>query len=316
MSCARHTTRNNPTSPIVISVLREKNVEQVIHCYMSTLQCVLESSRDFSLPRVWSVSRTISPHHEDLQALTTGGTNFRAFLPIPNVLPDCDAPRIRINREMTLQRRRQLSPHVPMNSCFALRIVSVWELWRLLAVCPPSRTADASNFRIVWFSELSDTSHLMPPLGYTCAFEKKECLLLLKLCWNPISPVPFVLVWRSLVLRLPLCLLCERHPQRLRQRLVEWLSPLALGTHVCSFKLESKPHLRFTCFSPGHVEIAATSYSRPTWDIVDHIHKDTTAYSDEHNRLWTRPYHVADLMNEKIENENMTTVSQLPCLLN
>ena len=231
MSCARHTTRN-PTSPIVISVRREKNVEQVIHCYMSTLQCVLERSRDFSLPRVWSVSRTISPHLEDLQALTTGGANFRAFHPIPNVLPECDAPRTRINREMTLQRRRQLSSHVSMNSCFALRIVTFWEPWRLLAVCPPSRTADASNFRIVWFSELSDTSNLMPPLGYTYAFEKKECLLLLKLCWNPISSVPFVLVRRSLVLRLPLCLLCERHPQRLRQRLVEWLSPLALGTHL------------------------------------------------------------------------------------
>ena len=125
MSCARHTTRN-PTSPIVISVRREKNVEQVIHCYMSTLQCVLERSRDFSLPRVWSVSRTISPHLEDLQALTTGGANFRAFLPIPNVLPECDAPRTRINREMTLQRRRQLSSHVSMNSCFALRIVTFW----------------------------------------------------------------------------------------------------------------------------------------------------------------------------------------------
>ena len=59
--------------------------------------------------RVWSVSRTISPHREDLRALTTGGENFRAFLPILNVLPECDVPRARINREATRQRRRHLS---------------------------------------------------------------------------------------------------------------------------------------------------------------------------------------------------------------
>ena len=92
--------------------------------------------------------------------------------------------------------------------------------------------------------------------------------------------MPFVLVRRSLVLRLPIVLLCERHRQRLRQRPVEWLSPLALGTHVISPKLDGKPHLRVTCSSPGHVENAATSFSRPTWDVVDHIHKDTTAYID------------------------------------
>ena len=52
----------------------------------------------------------------------------------------------------------------------------------------------------------------------------------------------------------------------------------------------------------------ATSFSRPTWDIVDHIHKDTTAYIDEHNRLWTRPSHDVDL----VINEKMATVLQLP----
>ena len=53
---------------------------------------------------------------------------------------------------------------------------------------------------------------------------------------GPISSVPFDLVRRSLVLRLPIFLFCERHRQRLRQRPAEWLSPLALGTHVCSPK--------------------------------------------------------------------------------
>ena len=106
-------------------------------------------------------------------------------------------------------------------------------------------------------------------------------------------------------------LLCEWDLQRLGQRLVKWLLPLALGTQFCSPKLDGKPHLRVTCFSPGHVENAATSFSRPTWDIVDHIHKDTTAYIDEHNRLWTRPHHDVDLMI----NEKMATVLQLPCLL-
>ena len=78
---------------------------------------------------------------------------------------------------------------------------------------------------------------------------------------GPISSVPFDLVRRSLVLRLPIVLLCERHRQRLRQRPAEWLSPLALGTRVCSSKLEGKPHLRFTCFSPGHVENADTVFT-------------------------------------------------------
>ena len=130
---------------------------------MSTLQCVLERSHDFSLPRVWSVSRNISPRSEDLQALTTIGANVSAFLPILNVLSECDVPRMRVNLETTLQRRRHLSSQVSMNSCFALRIVTVWELWDLLAVCPLSRTVDARNVRIVWLSEPSYKSSLMPP---------------------------------------------------------------------------------------------------------------------------------------------------------
>ena len=140
---------------------------------------------------------------------------FRACLPILNVLPECDVPRIRINRETTLERRRHLSSHVSLNSCFALRIVTVWELWDLQAVCPPLQTVDARNFRIVWFSESSNTSSLMPSQGYTCPFEKKECLLLQKLCSNPVSSVPCVLVRRSLVLRLPIVLLgpCDRTKQ-------------------------------------------------------------------------------------------------------
>ena len=32
--------------------------------------------------------------------------------------------------------------------------------------------------------------------------------------------------------------LCEWDPQRLRQRLVKWLFPLALGTHFCSPELD------------------------------------------------------------------------------
>ena len=140
---------------------------------------------------------------------------FHAFLPILNVLPECDVPRIRINCDTTLERRRHLSSHVSLNSCFALRVVTVWELWDLLAVCAPPRTVDARNFRIVWFSESFNTSSLMPPQGYTCPFEKKECLLLQKLSSNPVSSVPFVLVWRSLVLRLPIVLLgpCGRTKQ-------------------------------------------------------------------------------------------------------
>ena len=106
-------------------------------------------------------------------------------------------------------------------------------------------------------------------------------------------------------------LLCERHRQRLRRRRVRWLFPLALGTHVCSPELEGKPHLRVTSLSPGHVENAATSFSRPTWDVVDHNHKDTAAYIDEHRQLWTRPYHDVDLMI----NKKMATVLLLPCLL-
>ena len=72
-------------------------------------------------------------------------------------------------------------------------------------------------------------------------------------------------------------LLCEWDLQRVRQRLVKWLFPLALGTHFCSPTFDGKPHVRVTCSSPGHVENAATSFSRPTSDIMDHIHKDTTA---------------------------------------
>ena len=114
-----------------------------------------------------------------------------------------------------------------MNSCFALRIVTFWELWGLPAVCDPPCTADARNVRKVWFSESSNTSS-----------------------------------W---------------HRQRLRRRRVKWLFPLALGTHVCSPKMEGKPHLRFTCFSPGHVEKAATPFSRPK----KFVHMGATAYIDE-----------------------------------
>ena len=144
---------------------------------MSTLFCVLERRADFSLPRVWSVSRTTSPHREDLQALTTGGANSRAFLPILNVLPACDVPRVRINRETTLQRRRHLSSHVSTNPCFAFRIVTVWELWGLLAVCAPSRTTDARNVRKVWFSESSSVSSLMSPQGYKCVLHSRKVVL-------------------------------------------------------------------------------------------------------------------------------------------
>ena len=100
---------------------------------------------------------------------------------------------------------------------------------------------------------------------------------MLELCSNPLSSVPFVLVRRSLMLRLSIFLLCKQHRQRLRQRRVKWLFPLALGTHVCSPKLEGKPHLRFTCFSPGHVEKAATLFSRPT----KFVHMGATAHIDE-----------------------------------
>ena len=93
--------------------------------------------------------------------------------------------------------------------------------------------------------------------------------------------MPFDLVRRSLVVQLPIVLLCERHRKRLRQRSVEWLSPLALGTHVCSPKMEDKPQLRFTCFSPGHVEKAATPFSRPT----QYVHTGATAYIDEQSTL-------------------------------
>ena len=100
---------------------------------------------------------------------------------------------------------------------------------------------------------------------------------MLNLCSNPVSSVPFILVRRSLVLRRPIFPLCERHRQRLRQSLVKWLFPLALGTHFCSPKLEGKPHLRFTCFSPGHVENAATPFSR----LTQYVHMGAAAYIDE-----------------------------------
>ena len=59
--------------------------------------------------------------------------------------------------------------------------------------------------------------------------------------------------------------------------MVEWLNPLALGTHFCSPKMEDKPQLRFTCFSPGHVEEAATPFSRPRKFVL----MGATAYIDE-----------------------------------
>ena len=84
-------------------------------------------------------------------------------------------------------------------------------------------------------------------------------------------------------------------------------------THVCPPKLDGKPHLRFTCFSPVHVENAATSFSFPTWDVVDHIHKDTAAYIDEHSRLWTRPYHDVDQMKKKRWQPLRKSHNGFPC---
>ena len=106
----------------------------------------------------------------------------------------------------------------------------------LPAVCAPSRTADARNFRIERFSESSNTSSLIPSEGYTCAFDKKSaCFLFLrKWCWDPTSSVPFDSARRSLVLHLPIVLLCERHRQRLRQRSVVWLES-ACSSDPCLF---------------------------------------------------------------------------------
>ena len=63
-----------------------------------------------------------------------------------------------------------------MNSCFALRIVTVWELWGLPAVCPPSRTVDARKcleslvFRIVLHIKLDVTTRLQ-----MCFCQKNVC---------------------------------------------------------------------------------------------------------------------------------------------
>ena len=168
-------------------------------------------------------------------------------------------------------------PTSQMNSCLALRIVTVWEPWGLPAICAPSRTADARNVRIVWFSEPSNTSSLMPPQGYTCAFDQKKSACFCRNCVGIQFRRCRLTWWCFLVRRLSIFLLCERHRQRLRRRRVRWLFPLALGTHVCSPELDGKPHLRFTCFSPDHVEKAATPFSRPR----KFVHMGATAYIDE-----------------------------------
>ena len=214
------------------------------------------------------------------------------------MLPECDVPRIRINRETTLQRRRHLSSPVSMSSCFALRVVTVWEPWGLPAVCGPSCTVDARNVRKVWFSVSSHASSLMPSLGYTCVLDNKKWLVHAEIVFESTfvgDVCPGAAFSRASSSGF---LLCERHRQRLRQRSVEWLSPLALGTHFSSPTVDGKPHLRFTCFSPCHVEKAATPFSRPR----KFVHMGATAYIDEHNRLWTRPYLFGD------HYENPTTV--------
>ena len=108
------------------------------------------------------------------------------------------------------------------------------------------------------------------------SFREKSVLAFAEIVLGPISSVPFDLVRRSLVLRLPIVLLCERHRQRLRQRPAEWLSPLALGTRVCSSKLEGKPHLRFTC----SVQVMLKTQT-PFLHPRKFVHMGATEYIDE-----------------------------------
>ena len=66
-------------------------------------------------------------------------------------------------------------------------------------------------------------------------------------------------------------------------------------------KLDCEPHLRFTCFTPRHVENAATVFPRPTRGIVHHTHTDTSAYigeqstSDEAETRWRLDVHTLNM---------------------
>ena len=68
-----------------------------------------------------------------------------------------------------------------------------------------------------------------------------------------------------------------------------------------SHKLDCEPHLRFTCFTPRHVENAATVFPRRTRGIVHHTHTDTSAYineqstSDEAVTRWRFDVHTLNM---------------------
>ena len=154
---------------------RRKTVEHVTHCCVTTRCCILQRSNDTSVSHVRSESRGIATLTKAVQAsMRQCAANKFEFLTFPNMLPECDVPRIRSNRQTTVRRGRRVSSHVsndflfllhPTGTCDAMfrEASTFWELWCLPAVCTPSRTVDARTFRKVYFPELSNISSLMPP---------------------------------------------------------------------------------------------------------------------------------------------------------
>ena len=98
-----------------------KTVEHVTHCCVTTRCCILQRSNDTSVSRLRSESRSIATHNKAVQAsMRHCAANKFEFLTFPNMLPECDVPRIRSNRQTTVRRGRRVSSHVSNDFLFLL----------------------------------------------------------------------------------------------------------------------------------------------------------------------------------------------------